>query len=265
MEGNKKYIALLISLFLFSLLSGVTLGKAENMGVDKTVGDMPVFPTPDKVGQIIFKPDDPNVKPVYFRHLIHRTKFVCKVCHLDLGFPLSVDGVDISQKDIEDGKWCGACHNSTIAFASSECDKCHYVGTEAEEKQNEKAKELADSLPKDSTNRWIDWVKVLDEGIIHPKSSLSEEDKNKEEFKELDLDVEFEPKEPGLPNVIFPHKVHTKWLACKNCHPSIFKEKRGADTVTMVDNFNGKFCGACHLKVSFPFDDCFRCHSKGMQ
>ncbi len=275
---NKAY-ALIYILFLLSFCTGFSSGsgfdsedtvtreffdgqliaKAENLGVDTEVGDLPVFPSPENVGTIVFKPEDPSVKPVYFRHLFHRAKFVCKVCHLEVGFPLSIKDITITQKEIEDGKWCGACHDGKIAFGVSECDKCHYVGTEAEEAANTRAKEFAESLPKALSGGWINWVKALDEGFTTPKTYL----KKDSELKFLDLDIEFEVSLGGWPRVVFPHAVHTKRLACENCHPGIFIPKKGANKFTMVENFNGKFCGTCHQKVSFPFDDCFRCHSKG--
>jgi hypothetical protein len=33
----------------------------------------------------------------------------------------------------------------------------------------------------------------------------------------------------------------------------------------MSDFYEGKFCGACHLKVAFPLLDCQRCHTKSTE
>ncbi len=75
----------------------------------------------------------------------------------------------------------------------------------------------------------------------------------------LDKDIKMIPK--GKLKCIFSHKVHTEWLSCSSCHPRLFQEKTGED-IAMSDFSSGKFCGACHGKVSFPVKgECVRCHS----
>jgi c(7)-type cytochrome triheme protein len=66
----------------------------------------------------------------------------------------------------------------------------------------------------------------------------------------------------AMPNVIFPHKPHTLWLECGNCHPAIFKMQKGANPISMVKIVNGEFCGRCHGRVAFPISNCNRCHVK---
>jgi c(7)-type cytochrome triheme protein len=34
-------------------------------------------------------------------------------------------GDTMTMKDMEAGKFCGACHNGTKAFAVKDCAKCH--------------------------------------------------------------------------------------------------------------------------------------------
>jgi c(7)-type cytochrome triheme protein len=66
----------------------------------------------------------------------------------------------------------------------------------------------------------------------------------------------------SMPYVRFPHLSHTLWLDCSNCHPSIFVQKKGANNIAMTDILQGRFCGLCHGKVSFPPTlNCTRCHS----
>jgi c(7)-type cytochrome triheme protein len=65
-----------------------------------------------------------------------------------------------------------------------------------------------------------------------------------------------------LPDVVYPHLPHTLWLDCRNCHPSIFLMRAGANPVTMAKIFKGEFCGRCHGIVAFPISDCSRCHSR---
>jgi len=69
-----------------------------------------------------------------------------------------------------------------------------------------------------------------------------------------------------MPDIIFSHAKHTVWNGCEGCHPEIFMGvKRGATKYSMVDIFEGKYCGACHVAVAFPTIDCQRCHSRPVQ
>jgi c(7)-type cytochrome triheme protein len=78
--------------------------------------------------------------------------------------------------------------------------------------------------------------------------------------------VEFDGK--GAGKVVFDGKVHAdKGLKCADCHQSgLFKMKKGADTITMKDINDGKFCGSCHNGTkSFSAKDaanCAKCHKK---
>lgn len=102
----------------------------------------------------------------------------------------------------------------------------------------------------------IDWVKALDLGIIEPRANLTGED----EMMTMDLDILF--KDTGhMPWVKFPHKAHTKWLACSNCHPDIFIPQKGANNPSMDGILAGEHCGRCHDKVAFALWICERCHS----
>jgi c(7)-type cytochrome triheme protein len=68
------------------------------------------------------------------------------------------------------------------------------------------------------------------------------------------------PKVQGMPNILFSHEKHTVWSGCELCHPQIFCIRRCAAVYDMQDIFEGRFCGACHMRVAFPLDDCKRCH-----
>lgn len=101
----------------------------------------------------------------------------------------------------------------------------------------------------------IDWVKVLNEGHIEPRTGLQGDEK----MYFVDFDVIFK-NTASMPYVRFPHKPHTQWLTCANCHPKIFIPQRGANHVTMAGIMSGKYCGVCHGKVAFPPLECTRCH-----
>ncbi len=71
----------------------------------------------------------------------------------------------------------------------------------------------------------------------------------------------------GKGKVMFDGKAHaTKGLACKACHPALFKMKKGAK-MTMAEMDKGQFCGACHNgKDAFGTADpakCGECHKAG--
>lgn len=103
----------------------------------------------------------------------------------------------------------------------------------------------------------VDWVKAMDLGIIEPRADL----KGQTQMTVLDMDIMF--KDTGqMPWVKFPHIAHTKWLACSNCHPAIFKAKKGANSDINMDGIlAGEYCGRCHDKVAFALWTCERCHS----
>lgn len=68
----------------------------------------------------------------------------------------------------------------------------------------------------------------------------------------------------GVGPVIYPHAKHEKLYKCADCHPKIFKEKKGTSGISMKGNMNGKFCGSpnCHNSPkSFPLYMCTKCHT----
>ncbi len=111
-------------------------------------------------------------------------------------------------------------------------------------------------LPYDA-NGFPDWMRALREGLINPRADL----KGQEAMNVLDLDVVMKNTRE-MPHVKFPHRSHTLWLACANCHPAPFKAQAGANEIRMADIFRGNYCGLCHDRVAFiTFFSCQRCHS----
>jgi c(7)-type cytochrome triheme protein len=77
--------------------------------------------------------------------------------------------------------------------------------------------------------------------------------------------VEFEGK--GAGKVIFDGKTHAdKGNKCADCHPGVFKMKKGSAVMTMKDMEAGKNCGTCHNGTkAFGVNDaanCAKCHKK---
>ncbi|GBE07318.1 cytochrome c-555 [bacterium BMS3Bbin11] len=113
-------------------------------------------------------------------------------------------------------------------------------------------------IAKSRSGNYIDWVKALNNGNINPRYKLLDEN-----AKPLILDLNIIREVKGsMPNVDYPHKQHTQWLDCSNCHPAIFIPKKGGNQISMAAILLGRKCGVCHGKVSFPVSDCRRCHSR---
>ncbi len=113
-------------------------------------------------------------------------------------------------------------------------------------------------LPKSNDGNRIDWVKSLNEGKINPRY-----DRNDPNAKPMVMDMNIVREVKGsMPDVVYPHKEHTQWLDCSNCHPAIFIPQKGANQISMAAILLGQKCGVCHGKVAFPVSDCRRCHSR---
>ena len=120
--------------------------------------------------------------------------------------------------------------------------------------------ELFKGLPKDGDGN-IDWMAALKDKIISPSEGI---DPNTPEGVTLDMDVELSTSGDPERMVTFPHAAHTQWLNCDNCHPAIFQQEAGADKITMVAIYDGKYCGVCHDKVAIAQPaGCDGCHKGG--
>jgi c(7)-type cytochrome triheme protein len=111
-------------------------------------------------------------------------------------------------------------------------------------------------LPVDRDGK-VDWVNALRSKEITPRERL--DGSPREPALELDIIMR---NTKQMPNVRFPHRAHTEWLDCSNCHPDPFAQKAGTATIRMEDIFRGNFCGKCHDRVAFvTHRNCYRCHS----
>ncbi len=114
-----------------------------------------------------------------------------------------------------------------------------------------------EGLPPAATGNRVDWVEALRRGLIAPRSEAVADGQP----TVLDLDVPM-MRTASMPGVTFPHRQHTEWLTCSNCHPRIFLPQKAANPITMYSIMRGEYCGVCHGKVAFPPADCFRCHNQ---
>lgn len=218
---------------------------------------LPAHPRPVLFGNVLIRRTTATgtVKPVAFSHWSHRSRYTCRVCHLELDFAMRTNSTEITEEANRQGAYCGACHDGKTAFGHTEenCAKCH-TGTLATVPDG--FLKLSD-LPPSKFGNGIDWSRAIATGEIKPAASLTKD------FKPLILDttLTLEAEWNFVPPVTFPHLEHVRWLDCANCHPAIFNpKKKSTRHFTMRFNLAGEFCGVCHLRVAFPLNDCKRCH-----
>ncbi|MBT4076705.1 MAG: cytochrome C [Gammaproteobacteria bacterium] len=119
-------------------------------------------------------------------------------------------------------------------------------------------KQAFESLSNAKSGNRVDWVKSLQNKEISPRyDRLSDDSKP----VVMDLNIVREVK-GSMPDVVYPHKQHTEWLDCSNCHPAIFIPQKGANQISMASILLGQQCGVCHGKVAFPVSECRKCHSQ---
>lgn len=134
-------------------------------------------------------------------------------------------------------------------------DGLHDPGSPAARELQEPGEALS-RLPRDSAGNLVDWVRALEAGAIRPRANLYPGT----EVRLLDSDILLNLR-GGMPMVRFPHRSHTQWLDCSNCHEQLFKAKAGATRLSMLAMLQGEQCGVCHGAVAFPLTECSRCHN----
>jgi c(7)-type cytochrome triheme protein len=220
-----------------------------------------------------------KVAAVVFDHWLHRARYTCRVCHVDVGFAMKAGGTDIRAADNAAGQYCGACHNAKskaddgskifgacrmppASATEPTCARCH-TGEGA--RRDQEFASFARSLPKGRFGNGIDWEQAETKRLIKPADYV-EGISMRRAAMPVQKDFALSPKLAGMPDIIFSHAKHTVWSGCEGCHPEIFTGvKRGLTKYTMVEIFDGKYCGACHVTVAFPTLDCQRCHSKAVE
>lgn len=124
-------------------------------------------------------------------------------------------------------------------------------------KMLQEPREALSRLPKDYVGNRVNWIQSLREGLIDPRTNVLPDTP----IRVLNLDI-LMPRTGEMPMVLFPHKQHTEWLDCTNCHEGLFKYKAGSTkALNMFSILQGEYCGRCHGAVAFPLTECRRCHS----
>lgn len=67
-----------------------------------------------------------EIPPAIFPHWLHRMQFRCHVCH-DAITVMKAGANPITMEAIQQGKFCGACHDGKTAFQATfeTCPRCH--------------------------------------------------------------------------------------------------------------------------------------------
>lgn len=238
-------------------------------------------PLPYEYGRVVIDnyTEKGPLAPVVFDHWLHRAKFTCRVCHVDIGFAMKANATDIKAADNMRGYYCGACHNGktiveegTLFAACSKaateddqarCERCHSLGKT--DKIDSEFIRFARPLPKERFGNGLDWQQAEESGLISPTDFVKGISIKRKSLA-VQKDFALNTKLVGMPNIIFSHKKHTFWNGCELCHPEIFVSvKRGDAHNSMASIFEGKSCGVCHNTVAFPLTDCQRCHSTPVQ
>lgn len=225
-----------------------------------TSGSYSLEIAPEKYGNILLskKCVSAGQKEVLFTHWTHRMLYSCRVCHLELGFPMGVNETDITMDLNRSGKFCGFCHDGKEAFGTTDkdCQKCHRGNEDFN--YGEKVDRLT-WLPESRYGNQVDWNAALEDGDIKPIFCLNAETCKSFDFsapEEIEMAITVE----NVPPVIFPHAKHTFWLDCLNCHRGNLVNRGGEVKFLEQGQYRREFCEGCHSKIAFPMDNCMRCH-----
>ena len=113
--------------------------------------------------------------------------------------------------------------------------------------------QVLEMLPKDYKGK-ADWSAAIEQGLVRPRTGADPKTQYAVAFK-YDFVIQAEKTKN---DAYFPHSAHTEWLGCKNCHMTIYPNKR--NPATMKEMRKGASCGSCHGKVAFSLKQCKRCH-----
>jgi len=236
----------------------------------QTTGVRKRRPKPNEYGtEILDNGSTKNgIAAVAFPHWVHRARYTCRLCHVDIGFAMTAGATGITEEDNRNGMYCGTCHDGKIAFGREDgadeaskksCQRCHSVGLHLTMKNDFYA--FRKKMPRQRFGNGIDWLKAEEKGLIKLQDTLPGVSFERPKLKNP-ADEELVAREIDMPKIVFSHTKHAVEAGCELCHPEIFPVKKGAVTYSMQDIFDGKFCGACHGKVAFPDIDCQRCHTE---
>lgn len=176
---------------------------------------------------------------VTFSHEKHGRWLACPNCHDGL-FAKKAGETPITADKVHSEGFCATCHGTVSFDVITGCPLCHMQ-----------------RLPKDA-NGGVDWQRALAEQRIHPSAGSRV---RADTLRGLDLDVEMKSATQPKFSAVFSHAAHGQWVACDNCHPSLFPKEAAAEHVRGEELHSRRYCGACHGSVAFGINSsCGRCH-----
>ena len=252
-------------------LTGQAIGQTAPAKPDAPTASAAVPPPGASYGRVTLDKysSKAGLGPVTFDHWLHRAKFTCRLCHVDIGFAMQAGASDIKASTNRQGFHCGACHDGKrsisgkLVFAActegaptEQCARCH-------SRENTARKYDYDSftakLPRNAYG--IDWEEAEATGLIKPIDVLEGVSIRKTPLKSQ-ADFAIQARVNWVSDIIFSHKKHAVWNGCELCHPEIFPAtQKGAVRYTMFHLSSGQYCGVCHGKVAFPVTACGGCHT----
>jgi c(7)-type cytochrome triheme protein len=263
-RGAARQLYFLLALACWALLPG-----SETLG--QVYLPPPPPADPGNYGKVILdKYSRPTPGAVVFDHWLHRAKFTCRLCHVDIGFAMKARETGIRAATNRQGFHCGSCHdgkriiNGKVVFAACsdvahdrQCDRCHSDGKRGVREYE--YKRFTAKFPKGVYG--IDWEAAESAGIIKPMDFLEGISVKRSPMPSRE-DFTVKPAYSWVHPIRFSHEKHLAWNGCEVCHPDIFPTtKRGTIRYSMFFNIEGRFCGACHGRVAFPLNHCQGCHS----
>ena len=230
-------------------------------------------PAPSEYGKVILDSSS-SVGPgaVVFDHWLHRSKFTCRLCHVDIGFAMQAKATGITAATNREGFHCGACHDGNKMFGGKtifaacsdstndlQCSRCHSLGKKGVRKYE--YREFTARFPKGVLG--VNWEEAQRSGVINPVDFVEGLSVKKAPMKNRE-DFTVKSGYAWVHPIGFSHEKHAIWNGCELCHPEIFPTAQ-KETIhySMLSNIEGRFCGACHGKVAFPLNNCQACHPKG--
>lgn len=109
-------------------LGTIQLRRVSQADVDSTEAGSGEPIAADSVdGRLLLRQiDASSLDAAIFPHWVHRIRYRCSVCHLEIFEPRAGANA-ITMSDIRAGRACGKCHNGTTAFEVSfdSCHRCH--------------------------------------------------------------------------------------------------------------------------------------------
>ncbi len=120
--------------------------------------------------------------PVTFDHWTHRSKYTCRLCHVDIAFEMQANATEIRAVDNMQGDYCGSCHNGNSRYQgqtifaacdptkkqtdAARCQRCHLPAKNPQRRSVFYA--FTKNLPSERFGNKVNWEQAEVDGLIKP-------------------------------------------------------------------------------------------------